>query len=1011
MQELKFKTRGMVNPQGLPRVYFSCHPNDFERYFEMISDEILKKQNCAIFYYGDLTSYDEEELFLDLGQMQLFVMPVTSNLLIKNSRALDVEFKFAMEKHIPVLPLMQESGLEELFNQKCGDLQFLDRNVRDITAISYDEKLEKYLSSVLVGDDLAAKVRAAFDAYVFLSYRKKDRKYAQELMRLIHKNDFCRDIAIWYDEFLTPGENFNDSIKAALEKSELFALVVTPNLVNETNYVMTTEYPMAKQENKLILPAEIVETDKNLLKEKYTDIPDCTDAHDEAALSESLLKAVQAMAIKENDSSPEHNFFIGLAYLSGIDVEVDHERAVALITSAAEAGLPEAMEKLVSMYQNGEGVKRNYETAIEWQERLVEYYKSIFEHTKDKNDGYTLIYEMLYLSDCYNTLHYSKEQKNICKEALEKCKIIRMRVHRRDEVLNSLISMCHRKFGETYLDDPILNYNSYNQAKKQFHKALKEKNIKINGSLAALSADDKIFLSQICNNLGKIEVSKSRNIKKHFLSIINEKKNRYSKSKKLYQKSIETIQLIPQNVEIIDATRTMCDSYCGLGELFLIQGNKTSAVNFYKTSIEIIRKTIENSQAAEDYIYLSDLLWKLSEIDENSNKIKDIFLEFIEINEKLSKDFSFSLSLDRLMLCCEELANISKKSALYKEEKKYILKLLELIDPCDGSYRDNIKRKYIRAYINGYVRLAEIACFDGDLIEAINYYSKLLTMSQLQGTNRLELYLLGIDIVKISNQIFESLKYISNRLNSIQDKMSIAFCYEELYGITGNIEYASTLLTLVKETLKDIRSFEEKQELSCLCENVGDMLATKNISEFREYYGIVLELMLEMMDVLETEQNIHGLERAFIKAGKLSEAKEYFMNALKKAQKITTSETTGILSLYHEKIGNILMQDRNYTDAKEYYFEALRIKLSQNLDTPEVYVGLAEQYYRIGRKWLIDIGRGLHHDPSHGLGRWFIQASYDIYKELSEKYPENINYSIMCDCIKTELYPSYIGEC
>lgn len=66
-------------------------------------------------------------------------------------------------------------------------------------------------------------------------------------MRLIHKNDFCRDIAIWFDEFLTPGENFNDAIKQALEKSQLFTPVVIPNLVSEQNCVMTVEYPKARE--------------------------------------------------------------------------------------------------------------------------------------------------------------------------------------------------------------------------------------------------------------------------------------------------------------------------------------------------------------------------------------------------------------------------------------------------------------------------------------------------------------------------------------------------------------------------------------------------------------------------------------------------------------------------------------------------------------------------------------------------------------------------------------------
>ena len=374
MANFKYKTRGNSNPQGKPRVYFCCHFEDFDKYFESVSDEILAKQNCAM-WYCDEKVVRNEDFFADLKQMQLFVMPVTTNLLCTENEALDFEFKFAIENHIPVLPLMQENGLEELFNKKCGDLQFLDKNNTDTTAISYDEKLKKYLESVLIGDELAEKIRAAFDAYVFLSYRKKDRRYAQELMRLIHKNEFCRDIAIWYDVFLAPGENFNDSIKEALQKSGLFVLAVTPNLVNEPNYIMTTEYPMARHEGKPILPAELVPTDREQLSEKYEDIPNPADAHNEAEFSEALLESIKKMAIKESKNSPEHNFFIGLAYLGGVDVEVDYERAVALITSAAEGGLVEAADKLYDMYLNGYGVERNYDLATMWFRRKIDLVK------------------------------------------------------------------------------------------------------------------------------------------------------------------------------------------------------------------------------------------------------------------------------------------------------------------------------------------------------------------------------------------------------------------------------------------------------------------------------------------------------------------------------------------------------------------------------------------------------------------------------------------------------------
>ena len=372
MASLNYKIRGSGSPQGKPRVYFCCHLDDFDRYFEEISEDILSRQTCAVWYRGDFSAFDDE-LENDLKQMQLFVIPVTAKFLTAVNDAFDIEFRIAIENHIPVLPLMQEPGLEQLFNLKCGNLQFLNKYSNDMTEISYDEKLKKYLESVLIGNELAEKIRAAFDAYVFLSYRKKDRKYAQELMKLIHKNKFCRDIAIWYDEFLTPGENFNDSIKEALLKSDLFVLTVTPNLVNELNYIVTTEYPMAKAENKPVFPVELVPTDKDELFSKFDGISAPTDAHDDGIFTDALLENIKKLAIKENNSSPEHNFFIGLAYLNGIDVEVDRERAVKLITYAAENGLEEAMVKLYDMYKNGDGVKLDYEKSVYWAEKLYEY--------------------------------------------------------------------------------------------------------------------------------------------------------------------------------------------------------------------------------------------------------------------------------------------------------------------------------------------------------------------------------------------------------------------------------------------------------------------------------------------------------------------------------------------------------------------------------------------------------------------------------------------------------------
>ena len=204
-QGLSYKTFGGADPREKSRVYYCAHEADFERFFTPITEEIFKYAHTAAIWYHE---------------------PGQENM------ARQQEFLFAAEHHIPILPLMQEPGLERDFNRICGDLQFLDKSAldEDPTAISYEEKLKKYLESVLVSNEMAQRIREAFDAYIFLSYRKKDRAYAQKIMRLIHENPYCRDIAIWYDEYLVPGEGFNEAIKAAFENSSLFAMAVTPHL-------------------------------------------------------------------------------------------------------------------------------------------------------------------------------------------------------------------------------------------------------------------------------------------------------------------------------------------------------------------------------------------------------------------------------------------------------------------------------------------------------------------------------------------------------------------------------------------------------------------------------------------------------------------------------------------------------------------------------------------------------------------------------------------------------------
>ena len=135
---LHYRTRGDSSPQGKSRVYFCCHPQDFDRFFLQITAEIMELQNCAVYYYPPEAEVPPEERELDLRQMNLVVVPVTYRLLYHDNQAV-ADALYAIEQHIPVLPIMQEAQLEETFNQKFGGLHFLNKNDPDPTALPYQE--------------------------------------------------------------------------------------------------------------------------------------------------------------------------------------------------------------------------------------------------------------------------------------------------------------------------------------------------------------------------------------------------------------------------------------------------------------------------------------------------------------------------------------------------------------------------------------------------------------------------------------------------------------------------------------------------------------------------------------------------------------------------------------------------------------------------------------------------------------------------------------------------------
>ncbi|MBR2909331.1 MAG: toll/interleukin-1 receptor domain-containing protein [Clostridia bacterium] len=619
----KYKTRGNPNLRNKVRVFFACHEND-NKYFEEISNEILEKFDVAIFYDDSYKEIDHiDEYKFSLSQMSLVVIPVTYKFLTENSIAYDVVFKYAKENGIPVLPIIYEAGLDGLFAEKCGQIQYLDRFQLDKTAISFDKKLFDFLSGILVDGELAEKIKNSFDAYVFLSYRKKDRMFAQEFMKRVHSNNELRDVAIWYDEFLTPGKNFNNEIEEALKKSKLFALLVTPSIIEPDNYVMNVEYPLALEQNKAIIPAEVVKTDKNELKVFYKKLPEVVDGQNKSVLTNTMISALKNVAFTKNES-PEHTYYIALAYQSGIDVEVDRKKAFELLIESAEGGEKKALRKLAVMYRLGDSVKPNIEKEYTLCRELFK--RELNDLVKE---GIIKIHSDNFEFDANKSLEKLGEFAEIAEEYADVCR--RLKNHNEVEKLYKNIQSMYLKLAKVEPQKYIHSLNrSYNHlgtlyADFQNYKQAEEYFLKSFAITKELAKKGDVDLSSLCVAYNNIAICKMSG-------------KDYTGAEDYLLKGLELCKKYNELYKNSNSLKSLANVNKSLGSLYQFLRDLEKSIKYYTEAVTSYKKL-----AKETEYYLSDLadaLQKLAmvhSINRNFKEAEKFSEECFEITKQLAK--------------------------------------------------------------------------------------------------------------------------------------------------------------------------------------------------------------------------------------------------------------------------------------------------------------------------------------------------------------------------------------
>lgn len=99
-------------------------------------------------------------------------------------------------------------------------------------------------------------------AHVFISYRRKNKKYAEELKERLEK----ARLDVWWDQDIYPGDKWEEKIDTAIEDSCALVVVLTPTAL-ESHWI-TYEWAYALFHGKDVFPIEFEKVDHGNVHEK-----------------------------------------------------------------------------------------------------------------------------------------------------------------------------------------------------------------------------------------------------------------------------------------------------------------------------------------------------------------------------------------------------------------------------------------------------------------------------------------------------------------------------------------------------------------------------------------------------------------------------------------------------------------------------------------------------------------------------------------------------------------------
>ncbi|WP_024866420.1 toll/interleukin-1 receptor domain-containing protein [Butyrivibrio sp. FCS014] len=326
------------------RVYLCSCPEDIEAAKE-ISGTIQQMYQADIWISkGAESSFDRGYLEAVLGGSFTMVALIVSGRLLGGSDApfKDV-LKAAVDLGIRILPIAIEPGVSARFSEVYGHMQVLDYCGSEAKA-RLKHYIDGYVDLYTVIDDEGPAIPELFSFHIFMSYRKKNLVQLTELMKKIRRWPEHLDTSIWYDDALVEGENYDDQILEQLKGSDVILLVMTPDVLEEGNYVLRCELPDARRFGKRVITFVTEETDPEALG-KHSDFTGEV-VYDLDALRLILKEEHDKAAGAENNLTDEAAYKLGLCYLAGNGTARDPMMGEIALDVAARSGHPYASARL-----------------------------------------------------------------------------------------------------------------------------------------------------------------------------------------------------------------------------------------------------------------------------------------------------------------------------------------------------------------------------------------------------------------------------------------------------------------------------------------------------------------------------------------------------------------------------------------------------------------------------------------------------------------------------------------